>query len=109
MLPDAKLQPPEAAMPHIGGDAGDGGGDGGSGGGRASWLMVTFVFVHAELQYARHVARPCGGKDESSEVWYAQREQVPSPSRSLAAVVLGALLSRSQPVIPLLPPQSGSQ
>eukprot|EP00964_Phaeocystis_antarctica_P032545 scaffold18430_cov61-Phaeocystis_antarctica.AAC.1 len=71
--------------------------------------MVTSVSVHAE-QYARHVARPCGGEDESSEMWYAKRLQVPSPSRSLAAVVLGASLSRSQPVmIPLLPPQSGSQ
>eukprot|EP00964_Phaeocystis_antarctica_P077888 scaffold48398_cov67-Phaeocystis_antarctica.AAC.3 len=74
--------------------------------------MVTSVSIHAEPQLplaARHVARPCGGKDESSEMWYAKRLQVPSPSRSLAAVVLGASMSRSQPVTPLLPPQSGSQ
>ena len=90
------------------GVGGDGGGDGG-GAGIASWLMVTSVSVHAALQYARHVARPCGGEDESSEMWYAQRLQPPSPSRSLTAVVLGALLSRSQPVIPVPPPQSGSQ
>eukprot|EP00964_Phaeocystis_antarctica_P039184 scaffold22416_cov68-Phaeocystis_antarctica.AAC.1 len=70
--------------------------------------MVTSVSVHAE-QYARHVARPCGGEDGSSEMWYAAMLQTPSPSRSLTAVVLGALLSRSQPVVPLLPPQSGSQ
>ena len=83
-----------------GGDDGDGGSDGGKGGAR--WLMVTFVFVHAELHHARHVARPCGGEDGSSEIWYAQRLHFPSPSRSLAAVMLGALLPRSQPVIPLL-------
>ena len=53
-----------------GGDGGDGGGDGGGGEGRASWLMVTSVFVQAELQYALHVAR-CGGKDESSESMWA--------------------------------------
>ena len=55
-----------------GGEGGDGGGFGGFGGeggegGGASWLMVTSVSVHAELQYARHVVRPCGGEDESSE------------------------------------------
>ena len=97
-----------------GGEGGEGseggeGGEEGQGGGGASWLMVTVVFVQAELHHARHVARPCGGEDESLEMWYAQGSQVPSPSRLLAAVVLGALLSRSQPVTPLLPPQSGSQ
>ena len=50
------------------GDEGGSGGEGGDGGeGGASWLVVTSVSVHAELQYARHVARPCGGEDESSE------------------------------------------
>ena len=76
--------------------------------GVASWLMVTSVFLHDPLHHARHVARP-GGEDESSDLRYAKRLQLPSPSRSLAAVVLGALLSRSQPVIPLPPPHSGSQ
>ena len=42
------------------------GGEGGGASGGASWWMVTSVFVHP-LQYARHVARPCGGEDESSE------------------------------------------
>eukprot|EP00964_Phaeocystis_antarctica_P055729 scaffold32801_cov66-Phaeocystis_antarctica.AAC.3 len=48
-----------------GGEGGNGGGEGGEGGG-ASWWMVTSVSVHP-LQDARHVARPCGGEDESSE------------------------------------------
>ena len=97
-----------------GGLGGGGEGDGGGGeGGGASWLMVTSVFVHAEPQLppaARHVARPCGGEDESSEMWCAQRLQVPPPSRLLAAVVLGASLSKIQRAVPPLPPpQSGSQ
>ena len=57
-----------------GGDGGDGGGFGGEGGegGGASWLMVTSVSVHPELQYARHTARPCGGEDKSSKSMRAQ-------------------------------------
>ena len=98
------------ATPHTGGEEGDGGGGGEGGMGVASWLMVTSVFLHDPLHHARHVARP-GGEDESSDLRYAKRLQLPSPSRSLAAVVLGALPSnlKSQPVSPLLPPQSGSQ
>ena len=92
------------------GVGGDGGGDGG-GAGIASWWMVTSVSVHAALQYARHVARPCGGEVESSEVWNAQSQHAPSPSRSLSAVVLGA------PILDIIheligideAPQSGSQ
>ena len=53
-----------------GGERGGKGGEGGGEGGGASWWMVTSVFVHAE-QYARHVARPCGGEDESSELMRA--------------------------------------
>ena len=58
---------------------------------------------------------PCGGEDESLELMFATREEnrpmlhFPSPSRSLTAVVLGAVGPKIQPVIPLLPPQSGSQ
>ena len=58
---------------------------------------------------------PCGGEDESLELKYATREanrpmlHLPSPSRPLIAVVLGALEPKIQPVIPLLPPQFGSQ
>ena len=101
-----------------GGDGGDGGGDGGEGGkggqggGGASWWMVTSVSVHAEPQYTAHVARPCGGEDESLDRKYVLRAQVPSPSWSLAAVVLGATSSKCQAGIPALPPspsQSGSQ
>ena len=95
-----------------GGEGGDEGGEsdeGGEGGGGASWWMVTSVSVHVEPQNTRHVARPCGGEDESLEGKYDPMSQLPSPSRSLAAVVLGASPSRSQPVTPLLPPQSGSQ
>eukprot|EP00964_Phaeocystis_antarctica_P005489 scaffold3002_cov52-Phaeocystis_antarctica.AAC.2 len=52
-----------------GGDAGGGEGSGGEGGegGGASWWMVTSVSVHPELHRAVHVARPCGGEDDSSE------------------------------------------
>eukprot|EP00964_Phaeocystis_antarctica_P028795 scaffold16235_cov50-Phaeocystis_antarctica.AAC.4 len=88
--------PPEQVIAEemVGGDsgAGEGGGEGGEGGegggggafggeggeggggasGGASWWMATSVSVHAELQYARHVARPCGGEDESSELMRAQ-------------------------------------
>eukprot|EP00964_Phaeocystis_antarctica_P109909 scaffold74313_cov51-Phaeocystis_antarctica.AAC.4 len=77
--------------------------------------MVTSVLIHAELQYVRHVAMPCGGEDESLELKYAKREDnhpmlhFPSPSRSLIAVVLGAVGPKIQRVIPLLPPQFGSQ
>ena len=88
---------------------GGGGGGGACGGGGASWWIVTSVCLKAELQNTRHVARPCGGEDESLELMYAQALQFPSPSRSLAAVVLGASASNTQPETPLLPPQSGSQ
>ena len=95
-----------------GGEGGEGGGEGGCGAsGGASWWMVTSVSVHAELQYVCHVARP-GGEDESVELMYAQTKQSPSPSRSLAAVVLGALSSNRQagiPALPSSPSQSGSQ
>ena len=53
------------------GGEGDNGGSGGSGGvdgGGASCWMVTSVPVHAELHHACHVARPCGGEDESVEL-----------------------------------------
>ena len=53
------------------GEGGGGEGDGGGEGGGASWWMVTSVSVHAELQYARHVVRPRGGEDESSELMRA--------------------------------------
>ena len=100
-----------------GGEGGGGEGGGGEGGasGGASWRMVTSVLIHAELQYVRHVCSPCGGEDESLDLKYATREEnrpmlhFPSPSRSLTAVVLGAVGPKIQPVIPLLPPQSGSQ
>ena len=99
-----------------GGDGGEGGGEGGEGGeggggarGGASWWMVTAVSVHAEPQYTRHVARPCGGEDESLEMWYPQVPQFSSPSRSLAAVLLGSSSSKNQPVNTMLLPQSGSQ
>eukprot|EP00964_Phaeocystis_antarctica_P054187 scaffold31831_cov49-Phaeocystis_antarctica.AAC.3 len=74
--------------------------------------MVTPVFVQPGLHRAVHVARPCGDEDESSELWAAQMKQSPSPSRSLAAVVLGASASKYQPAFGTLPPspsQSGSQ
>ena len=68
------------------------------------------MFVQAELQYTLHVARPCGGEDESLELIYAPKTQFPSPSRLLAAVVLGAFSSKIQAARVLLPPlQSGSQ
>ena len=56
-----------------GGEGGEGGGEGGGGAsGGASWWMVTSVSVQAEPpQSARHVARPCGGEDESSELMRA--------------------------------------
>ena len=98
-----------------GGEGGDEGGEsdeGGEGGGGASWWMVTSVSVHVEPQNTRHVARPCGGKDESLDRNHAPRLQSPSPSWSLAAVVLGATSSKCQaeiPALPSSPSQSGSQ
>ena len=95
-----------------GGSEGGEGGEGGKGGGGPSWWMVTSVSVHVEPQSTRHVARPCGGEDESLEGKYAPRVQVPSPSWSLAAVVLGATSSKCQagiPTLPSSPSQSGSQ
>ena len=101
-----------------GGDGGDGAGEGGEGGeggedgGGASWWMVTSVLVHSEPHNALHVARPCGGEDESLDRKYAPRAQIPSPSWSLAAVVLGETSSKCQAAIPKLPSspsQSGSQ
>jgi len=86
-----------------------GGGEGDGGGGEASWPMVTSVSVHAELHHTRHVARPCGGEDESVVSMYAKKEQPPSPSRSLAAVVLGGLLSKIHWAAQPLASQSGSQ
>ena len=100
---------PHVVARHPASQFGGGGGGGACGGGGASWWMVTSVFLKAELQIACHVARPCGGEDESLELMYAQALQFPSPSRSLAAVVLGASASNTQPETPLLPPQSGSQ
>eukprot|EP00964_Phaeocystis_antarctica_P028363 scaffold15995_cov66-Phaeocystis_antarctica.AAC.1 len=88
-----------------------GGGDGGGlGGGGASWWMVTSVLDQEPKSHsARHVARPCGGEDELLDMKTAQRLQRLSPSRSLVAVVLGSSPSKSQPLLPLLPSQSGSQ
>ena len=72
--------------------------------------MVTSVNdQEPKLQPACHLARPCGGEDELLELKYAEMWQVSSPSRSLVAVVLGSSSSKSQPVIPLVPPQFGSQ
>ena len=48
------------------GEGGGGGGDGGRGG--ANWLMLTPVSVQASLHHARHVVRPSGGEEESSEL-----------------------------------------
>ena len=91
------------------GNSGWDGGEGGEGG--ASWWMVTSVLVKPDPpQSALHVARPCGGEDESLELMYALTLQVLSPSRLLIAVVLGASASNIQAAGTLLPPrQSGSQ
>ena len=73
-------------------------------------LMVALVSTQSELHFALHVVRPCGGEDESSESMRALYLQFSSPSRSLAAVVLGALESKIQrALLPLLPSHDGSQ
>ena len=90
--PNTFLQPPVMVKPHGGGKA------------------LTSVSCQSELHHARHVARPCGGEDESSELMRAWYKQSPSSSRSLAAVVLGALVSKIQRAGLLPSPlQSGSQ
>ena len=70
--------------------------------------MVTSV-LDQEPKLQVQVARPCGGEDESLDLKNASMWQVSSPSRSLVAVVLGSSPSKSQPVIPLSPPQFESQ
>ena len=93
-----------------GGSVGGGGeGLGGSGGGGARCWMVTSVYTQAEMQYARDVERPSGGEEESSELMRAAYLQLPSPSRSLAAVVLGAVKSKIHRAGSPLAAQSGSQ
>ena len=97
-----------------GGEGGEGSGGGGASGGGASggaswWIIVTLVYTSCPKQNTAHVVRSCGGEDESRDWKYAPTTHVPSPSRSLVAVVLGASVSKIQPVSPLLPPQSGSQ
>ena len=79
------------------GGSGGRGGDGGRGGG--SWLMLTSVSVQSPSQDPRQVLRPCGGEVQSSERKYAAMLHSPSPSRSLAAVVLGAVpICKNQPL-----------
>ena len=77
-----------------GGEGGGSVGGGSAGGGGARCWMVTSVYTQAEMQYARDVERPSGGEEESSELMRAAYLQLPSPSRSLAAVVLGAVKSK---------------
>ena len=77
-----------------GGEGGGSVGGGSAGGGGARCWMVTSVYTQVELQFSRDVEMPSGGEEESSELMRAAYLQLPSPSRSLAAVVLGAVKSK---------------
>ena len=94
------------------GEGDGGGGDGDGGGGASRWMVTPVAVGQGELQYTVHVARPCGGEDESLDKKNDLILQTPSPSMSLAAVVLGATSSNRQagiPALPSSPSQSGSQ
>ena len=60
-------------------------------------------------QKTSQVAVPRGGDEESSDMMSAQNIQIPSPSRSLVAVRLGASSSTIQRAVLPQPLQSGSQ
>jgi hypothetical protein len=79
---------------HGGWEGGSGGEAGGEAGGSATVSVRTFsVHPVSRPHQARHRAVPSGGDESSSESKRARYEHCPSPSRSLAADVLGSSTS----------------